>query len=114
MAVKTKTKTKTKTKVKVKVKVSPLDDRVLVKPDEAEEKTSGGIYLPDAAREKPIHGIVVGVGPGRLLDDGKRAPMSVKVGDNVIYGKYAGSEVKIDAEEHSILRETDILGILEE
>lgn len=93
--------------------IRPLDDRVLVRPDEAEERTEGGIYLPDQAKEKPVRGKVVAVGIGKLLDDGKRHPMSLKVGDRVVYGKYSGSEVKIDGVEHTILREMDVLGVLE-
>lgn len=93
--------------------VRPLDDRVVVKPEAAEEKTAGGIVLPDAAKEKPARGKVVAVGVGKLMESGKRAPMSIKVGDRVLYGKYSGSEVKIDGVEHSILRESEILAVLE-
>jgi len=93
--------------------VKPLDDRVLVKQSEAEEKTAGGIVLPDTAKEKPQKGKVVAVGPGKLLDSGERGAMSVKVGDQVYYGKYSGTEIKIDAEEYVILRETDVLAIIE-
>ena len=92
-----------------KAKIRPLDDRVVVEPIEAEEKTSGGIVLPDTAKEKPQRGTVVAVGPGRLLDNGKRAELSVTVGDEVIYGKYGGSEIEINGDEVKILRETDIL-----
>jgi chaperonin GroES len=91
------------------VRIRPLDDRVVVKPQEAEEKTAGGILLPDGAREKPQRGKVVAVGSGRLLDSGERAPLTLKVGDVVIYGKYSGSDFKIDGEEHKILRETEVL-----
>ena len=87
----------------------PLDDRVVVEPKEAEEVTAGGIVLPDTAKEKPQRGTVVAVGPGKLLDSGERAALSVSVGDEVIYGKYSGSEVEIDGREVKILRETDIL-----
>ena len=95
------------------MKLRPLDDRVVVKQSEAEEKTSGGIYLPDTAKEKPQMGKVVATGPGKLLEDGKRAQMSVKKNDEVIYAKYIGSDVEIDAQKYVILRESDILGIVE-
>jgi chaperonin GroES len=87
----------------------PLDDRVVVEPKEAEEVTAGGIVLPDTAKEKPQRGTVVAVGPGKLLDSGERGALSVSVGDEVIYGKYSGSEVEIDGRDVKILRETDIL-----
>ena len=93
--------------------VKPLDDRVLVKQSEAEEKTAGGILLPDTAKEKPQRGKVIAVGPGKLLDSGKRGSMSVKKGDEVFYGKYAGTEIKIDDETYVILKETDVLAIIE-
>ena len=93
--------------------VKPLDDRVLVKQSVAEEKTPGGIVLPDTAREKPQRGTVVAVGPGKLLENGQRGKMSLKKGDEVYYGKYAGTEIKIDGEEHVILRESDVLAIIE-
>jgi chaperonin GroES len=92
--------------------VKPLDDRVLVKQSEAEEKTAGGIVLPDTAREKPQRGKVIAVGPGKLLDSGKRGEMSLKKGNEVYYGKYAGTEIKIDGEEYVILRESDVLAIV--
>ena len=95
------------------MKLRPLDDRVVIKPLEAEEKTTGGIYLPDAAKEKPQAGKVVATGPGKLLEDGKRGKMSVKKKDEVIYGKFSGSEIEIDREKYVILRESDILGIVE-
>ena len=95
------------------MKLRPLDDRVVVKQSDAEEKTTGGIILPDTAKEKPQIGKIVAVGPGKLLDDGKRAKMSVKKKDKVIYGKYIGSEVEIDQEKYVVLRESDILGIIE-
>ncbi len=95
------------------MKLRPLDDGVVIKQSEAEEKTSGGIYLPDAAREKPQIGKVVAVGPGKLLDNGKRGQMSVKKKDKVIYAKYIGSNVEIDDEKYVILKESDILGIVE-
>lgn len=89
--------------------VTPLDDRILVKPSEAEEKTAGGIILPETAKDKPTQGKVIAVGPGKLTDRGERIAPSVKVGDTVIYGKYAGSEIKIDGVEHKILRESEVL-----
>ncbi len=92
-----------------KINLRPLDDRVVVSPLEAEETTAGGIVLPDAAREKPQRGSVVAIGQGRLLDSGTRGELSVAVGDEVIYGKYGGSEVEIDGKEYKILRESDIL-----
>jgi chaperonin GroES len=90
-------------------KLRPLDDRVVVEPVEAEEMTAGGIVLPDTAKEKPQRGTVRAVGPGRLLDSGNRADLSVSVGDVVIYGKYSGSDIEVDGQEVKILRETDIL-----
>ena len=95
------------------MKVSPLDDRVLVQQCEAETKTAGGIVLPDSAKEKPQRGKIMATGPGKLLDSGERAAMCVKKGDEVFYGKYAGTEVEIDQEKYVILRESDILAVLE-
>ncbi len=95
------------------MKVRPIYDRVLVKRLEAEQKTKGGIIIPDTAKEKPIEGEVVGVGSGRLLDNGELRPLDVKEGQRVLFGKYAGTEVKIDGEEHLILREEDILAVVE-
>lgn len=95
------------------MKLKPLDDRVVIKQSEAEEKTTGGIILPDTAREQPQLGKVVAVGPGKLLDDGKRSKVSVKINDEVIYAKYIGNDVEIDREKYVILRETDVLGIVE-
>jgi chaperonin GroES len=92
-----------------KIKIRPLDDRVVVEPIEAEETTAGGIVLPDTAKEKPQRGVVVAVGPGRLLDSGERGELSVAVGDEVIYGKYGGSDIEINGDEVKILRESDIL-----
>ena len=92
-----------------KIKLRPLDDRVVVEPLEAEEMTAGGIVLPDAAQEKPQRGKVIATGPGKLLDSGNRGELSVKVGDEVIFGKYGGSEVEVNGEEYKILRESDIL-----
>ncbi len=91
------------------INLRPLDDRVVVEPLEAEEMTAGGIVLPDTAKEKPQRGSVVGVGPGKLLDSGERGELSVAIGDEVIYGKYAGSDIEIDGREVKILRESDIL-----
>lgn len=93
--------------------VKPLDDRVLVKQSEAEERTAGGIVLPDAAREKPQRGKVVATGPGKMLESGSRGKMGLKKGDEVYYGKYAGTEVKIDQTEYVILRESDVLAVIE-
>ncbi len=92
-----------------KPNLRPLDDRVVVQPLEAEEMTAGGIVLPDAAQEKPQRGKVVAVGEGKLLDSGARGELSVKIGDEVIFGKYGGSEVEVDGSEYKILRESDIL-----
>jgi len=93
--------------------VRPLDDRLLVKQSEAEETTPGGIVLPDTAREKPQRGKVVAVGPGKMLDDGGRGKVSVRKGDEIFYGKYAGTEIKIDGEQYVILRESDVLAVVE-
>ncbi len=95
-----------------KINIRPLDDRVVVKPMAAEETTAGGIVLPDTAKEKPQRGKVVAVGTGKLLDNGQRGGLSVQVGDEVIFGKYGGSEVEVDGEEVKILRESDILAKL--
>ncbi|MBL8693858.1 MAG: co-chaperone GroES [Planctomycetes bacterium] len=99
------------TKTKSAINIKPLGDRILVKRVEAEEKTKGGIVLPDTAKEKPREGMVLALGEGRLLDDGKRAPFSVKVNDRVLFSSYAGTEVKWDGEEYLILGEDDILGV---
>ena len=93
--------------------IRPLDDRVVVEPLEAEEKTQGGIVLPDTAKEKPTKGKVISVGEGSLLDNGKRAALLVKKGDQVLYGKYAGTEVTVDGKEYLILKESDILAKIE-
>ena len=92
-----------------KIKIRPLDDRVVVEPMAAEEVTAGGIVLPDTAKEKPQRGTVLAVGPGKLLENGTRGELSVAVGDQVIYGKYGGSDIEVDGEEVKILRESDIL-----
>ncbi len=91
------------------LKLRPLDDRVVVEPVDAEQMTAGGIVLPDTAQEKPQRGAVLAVGPGKLLDDGRRGELSVAVGDEVIYGKYAGSDFEVEGREVKILRESDIL-----
>lgn len=88
----------------------PLDDRIVVEPLEAEEKTAGGILLPDTAKQKPQRGKVLAVGPGKLRDNGERLALSVKVGDHVLFGKYSGNEVEVDGKELKILRESDVLG----
>jgi chaperonin GroES len=94
--------------------IRPLHDRVIVKRIEQEEKkSSGGIIIPDTAKEKPQEGEVVAVGPGKMLEDGKTQPMNVKAGDRILFGKYAGTEVKIDDQDYLIMREDDILGVLE-
>ena len=95
------------------MKLKPLDDRIIIKQLDAEEKTSGGIILPDTAKEKPQVGKVIETGPGKLLDNGKRAKMSVKKKDEVVYAKYGGSEVEVDGEKYMILRESDVYGIIE-
>lgn len=95
------------------MKVRPLADRILVKRQEPDETVRGGIIIPDTAKEKPQEGKVVAVGPGRLDDDGKRVPLEVKVGDRILMGKYAGTEVKIDGDEHIIMREDDVLAVIE-
>lgn len=92
-----------------KMKIRPLDDRVVVEPMESEERTAGGIVLPDSAKEKPQRGTVVAVGAGKLLDNGKRGELSVQVGDQVIYGKYGGTDIEVNGDEVKILRESDIL-----
>ena len=94
--------------------IRPLDDRVVIEPLEAEETTSGGIVLPDAAKEKPQQGKVVALGPGTLLDSGKRGEMAVKKGDTVLFAKYGGTDVTIDGKELKIMRESDILAKVEE
>jgi len=95
------------------MKLKPLDDRVVIKQSEAETKTAGGIFLPDTAKEKPQLGKVIATGPGKILDDGKRSKMSVKKNDEVIYAKYIGSEVELDGEKYVVLKQSDILGIVE-
>jgi chaperonin GroES len=94
------------------MKLKPLNDRVLVKRVEMEEKTAGGIYIPDSAKEKPMKGEIVAAGPGKLDDAGKRVAMTVKVGDSVLFAKYAGTEINIEGEESLVMREEDILAIV--
>lgn len=95
------------------MKIRPLQDRVIVRRIEEEEKTKGGIIIPDTAKEKPQEGRVVAVGKGKVNEDGKIIPLDVKVNDRILFGKYSGSEINIDGEEHLIMREEDILGIIE-
>ena len=95
------------------MKIRPLQDRVIVKRLEEEEKTKGGIIIPDTAKEKPQEGKVIAVGKGKMTDEGKLIPLDVKVGDKILFGKYSGTEIKIEGEEHLIMREEDILGIIE-
>ncbi len=95
------------------MKIRPLQDRVLVKRLEEEEKTKGGIIIPDTAKEKPQQGKVVAVGKGKVNDEGKLIPLDVKPGDKILFGKYSGTEIKLEGEEHLIMREDDILGVLE-
>jgi chaperonin GroES len=95
------------------MKIKPLHDRLVVKRIEEEETTKGGIIIPDAAKEKPQEGMVVAVGDGKILESGQKAPLSVKAGDKILFGKYSGTEIKIDGEEHLILREDDVLAIIE-
>ncbi len=103
----------TATATRQKVKFQPLEDRVLIEPSEAEETTAGGIILPDTAREKPQRGKVLSTGPGKVLDDGQRGPMDVRAGDEVLYGKYSGTEVEFGTDKYVVLRQSDILAIVE-
>jgi chaperonin GroES len=96
-----------------KMKIRPLNDRVLVVRVEEEQRTSGGIIIPDTAKEKPQEGKIISVGPGKMGDDGKRTPLNVKKGDKILFSKYAGTEIKIDGVEHLFMKEDDILGVLE-
>ncbi len=105
--------TKTASKPAKKVNLQPTNDRVLVAPDKAEERTASGIVLPEGAQEKPQQGKVLAVGPGERNDAGERTPLQVKVGDKVIYGKYAGTNIKIDGQEYVLLRESELLAKLE-
>ena len=94
------------------MKIRPLYDRILVKRIEEQNKTAGGLYIPDTAKEKPQQGEVIAAGPGKLNDDGKRVPLEVAVGNRILYGKYSGTEVNVDGEEYLILREADVLAII--
>ena len=96
-----------------KSKFRPLHDRVVVRRVESEDKTKGGIIIPDTAKEKPQQGKIIAAGKGKVNDDGKLTPLDVKVGDRILFGKYSGSEIKLDGEEHLIMREEDILGVIE-
>ena len=95
------------------MKIRPLHDRVIVKRTEEEEQTKGGIIIPDSAKEKPVEGKVIAVGAGKLLDDGSKQPLEVKKGDRILFGKYAGTDIKIEGEEHLIMREDDIIAVIE-
>ena len=95
------------------MKIRPLQDRIIVKRVQEEEKTKGGIIIPDTAKEKPIEGKVIAVGNGKVQEDGKVRPLDVKAGDRILFSKYAGTEIKIDGDEHLIMREDDILGVIE-
>jgi chaperonin GroES len=94
------------------MKIRPLADRVVIKRTAEEVKTKGGIIIPDSAKEKPVEGLVVAVGSGKILKDGKSRPLDVKAGDRILFGKYSGTEIKLDGEEHVLLREDDILAVL--
>ena len=96
-----------------RIKINPLDDRLVVEQHEAEDKTAGGIVLPEQAKEKPQKGTVAAVGPGKLLDSGNRGPLSVRVGDEVFYAKYAGTDVEISGKKYTVLRENDVLAIID-
>ena len=109
---KTKTKTKTKSKSK-KITVTPLGDRVLVQRTTAEDKSKGGIILPDSAKEKPAEGSVIAVGAGRITDSGERLELTVKVNDRVLFSSYAGSEIKLDGEDYLILSEDEVLAVID-
>jgi chaperonin GroES len=102
------------TKTKERTTIRPLDDRILIRPVEAEERTTAGIYLPDSAREKPMQGEVMAAGPGKLNDEGVRTPLSVQKGDTVVYGKYSGTEVEVDGAKLVILRESELLAKIED
>ncbi len=95
------------------MKIRPLHDRLIVKRTQEEEKTKGGIIIPDSAKEKPLEGVVIAVGNGKLMEDGKVRPLDVKAGDRVLFSKYSGTDIKIDGEEHLMLKEEDILGVIE-
>jgi chaperonin GroES len=97
-----------------RLNIKPLDDRVVVEQHEAEDVTSGGIVLPDQAKEKPTRGSVKAIGPGKMLDSGNRAPLCVRVGDEVFYGKYSGTEVEISGKKYTVLRESDLLAVVDQ
>jgi chaperonin GroES len=97
---------------RISMRIRPLHDRIIVKRTEEEEKTKGGIIIPDTAKEKPAEGKVIAVGEGRIKKDGTKIPLDVKVGDRILFSKYAGTEVKIDGEEHLMMREDDILAVI--
>jgi len=97
----------------IAMKIRPLHDRIIMKRIPEDEKTKGGIIIPDTAKEKPLEGLVVAVGNGKVLEDGRMRPLDIKPGDRVLFSKYAGNEVKIDGEEHLMLREDDVLGVIE-
>jgi len=103
----------TLTKGETSVKIRPLHDRVIVRRLEEERKSPGGIVIPDSAKEKPIQGEVIAVGHGKILEDGKVRPLDVKVGDKILFGKYSGTEVRVDNEELLVMREEDIMGVVE-
>ncbi|MEE9225325.1 MAG: co-chaperone GroES [Bacteroidota bacterium] len=94
------------------MKIRPLSDRIVIRPAQAEEKTKGGIIVPDTAKDKPVRGEITAAGPGKTSEDGKRIPLDLKVGDNVLYGKYSGTEVTVDEEDLLIMRESDVFAIL--
>ncbi len=96
-----------------RIKLTPLDDRIVVEPHGAEDRTSGGIDLPEQAKEKPTRGTCVATGPGRLMDSGQRGAVAVKVGDEVFYGKYAGTEVDVEGKKYTVIKETDVLAIVD-
>ena len=95
------------------MKIRPLQDRILVKRIDEEEKTKGGIIIPESAKEKPMEGKIIAVGKGKVLEDGKVLPLDVKVGDKILFAKYAGTDIKIEGEEHLIMREEEVLGVIE-
>ncbi|KXB07645.1 molecular chaperone GroES [candidate division MSBL1 archaeon SCGC-AAA382A20] len=101
-------------KAKGQINIKPLDDRIVIEPVEGEDKTAGGIFLPDTAKEKPQQGKVVALGPGRMLDNGERSDMPVSVGDRVLHSKYGGTEVKVNGQDVMILQENDVLAIIED
>lgn len=96
-----------------RLNITPLDDRIVVEQDEAEEMTAGGIVLPDQAKEKPTRGKCLAVGAGKLLESGARGPLSVSVGDQILYGKYAGTEIDVNGKKYTVLRESDVLAVIE-